>query len=181
VQRVKNMSRVGWAVTGIGIVTVVASVVLTASGAASAVPSGGALVPSRPHHNQGTASGELTHGGAWTYYDFDPFIGYAEYCEVLTFSSTHTFSGDKGDDGKWRGDIDTAAPSGSVLRLTFNPTTVSGTLWDALDGLAGGSSGPVTYLGKYVPHRWIGSASQAGFGLETASVFPGDDPLGRGC
>jgi hypothetical protein len=167
-QRMRNMSRVVWTVTGIGVVSLIATFMSTGS----TVASGAASRPSRPYSHL-KASGIVTSGSTWTYYDEDPFIGVG-FCEVLTFAS-RSFSGDQGDAGKWSGNV----------KITFNPSSESESLWyylanDWNNGALG--SGPLLYTGKYASAFgfFVGDTTQAGFASDYGELIPGDDPLGEG-
>jgi hypothetical protein len=114
------------------------------------------------HVYDGKKSGGPTVGSTWTYYDTSG----SGVCEVLTFVSHNSFTGDKGDAGTWKG----------ALSLKF----VNGVFFNA-----------ASFKGKYnsyVSTNYFGQYTIVGVLTEKASGVPyapeyvlaGNDPLGEG-
>ena len=108
----------------------------------------------------------ITAGSGWTYYDHDPFAAAVSnlFCELITFNSGGTFTGDKGDLGTFSGNVrfTTVTGTGPLARLNI--------------------FGPLLFKGKFVPidSGFFGELTSGGIPMETAVLLPGDDPLGEG-
>jgi hypothetical protein len=88
----------------IAIVTTVCVVVMLGAGAAAfAVSASKSVAPASASPRMQTGSGAVKAGSQWTLYNiqFDgSYYGFGP-CEVLSFQSHGTFTGDKGDVGRW--------------------------------------------------------------------------------
>ncbi len=152
----------------IGIFTIIGAVAAATIGlgvvASSAFASGGSTSPALRGSESVPAPGAhpnaVTSGSTWTYYDF---INYPQTpnCEVLTFS-TKTFTGDKGDFGKYK----SSAKSTSVTyenAFFFTAMTFKGTF----------ASGQGSYDG-------ITTLKSNGQSFGPEELFPGNDPRSIG-
>jgi hypothetical protein len=153
------------------LVTAAMVCVLTTAGFGAAAMAGAATRGAAP---QGGPVGAQSGNGAvpnglvkpesqWTLYDL-AFQGSADSflygpCEVLTFQSHGTFSGDKGDVGRWKGNI----------KLTFTNNTFFP------DG---------TYTGKYLSSfsefQGDDETGNAWAGVGPLRMYAGNDPKGVG-
>jgi hypothetical protein len=107
--------------------------------------------------------GVVTAGSQWTLYDMafegeTSSFGYGP-CEVLTFESHGTFTGDKGDVGRWKGSI--------KLTFTNNEFYPDGTY-------------SAKYLTTYTDFQGDDETGAAWAGVGPLRLYAGNDPKGIG-
>jgi hypothetical protein len=156
--------------TGVA-VTVVATLTIVGSASASSLRAdraGTQAMASAPVAPRPDKSSAIVAGSTWTLYFYDIFVGGYPFCEVLSFGTSHIFTSDFNDAGKWTGNI-ALKYSGSA--------GVFGNRWKYKGKLQTAGTFAGDYTGLMTP------AADQGYGSTTFGPFvlaEGNDPLDVG-
>jgi hypothetical protein len=143
-----------------------ALVILGIGAAASAGSSWRSVAPARPSSGS-IQKGLVTVGSEWTLYDL-VFQGTSSTmrlgpCEVLSFQSHGTFTGDQGDVGRWSGNIKLTFTTGPFFDVGTYAGKYNSTLGPGIGGFQGDDE-----------------TGAAWAGIGPLRLFSGDDPLAAG-
>lgn len=154
---VRRRKRAGWIVTGIGATTLIATLTVTGSMAASAASTHGSqslLLHALPR--SGSAGTVVTAGSTWTLYAL--YGGNHQSCLVMSPGARKVFTDDKADAGKWKSSARSTSFSfttGGDKGIFFKDTWVSADgYWDGNFEYAGNSYGPEILVQGDDPWNW---------------------------